>query len=116
MYGSSCVLLNNGNVLVAGVCCVSTDFYKYAVYNVQSNSWIYSGSAPKSLQNTIAFYLGERVFVSSGMTVDTFEFLPDTNTMIAASNLLTLRNVIPGFVVVPEYYLAPLNVGCKGVR
>ncbi len=115
---SACIVLPNENVLVAGAKDSSSNFRKYAIYYVTSNSWsiVVNGFAAQS--DSAAVFLGERLIVFPGSYVNTIEeFHYQNNTVTTKSfQLITSRASKPGVLSLPAYLFSHLPGGCIGVK
>jgi hypothetical protein len=116
LKSSSCVVLPNQNVLIAGSS-RNSDATRYVVYNVSSNSWLPKtfGSTPH--YNSVAILLGKRVFTIAGYNInDIEEYHYDNNTVSRKSfKLITARSGTPSAVALPAYLFSHLPQGCVGV-
>jgi len=113
MYYPGCVVLPNGNILVAA------SFYlgyssTFAVYNVQSDTWIYSADQTYFSPKINVISIRQRVFVISDFFVHEFNYNNNTFSLLPFQ-LLNNRDLQPGLLEVPSGMLRSFQNSCEGI-
>ena len=114
---NQCLVLPNKNVLLTGTMGPIADLYKYAVYNVSSNTWEHSGYSSHNLLNYGSVLLGNRIFVIPSVYQESVtEYHYTNNTLSYESPPLTSQIVDPVVALaVPAEWFSHLPNGCMGV-
>ncbi len=115
--GSGCGVLPDENILIVGSGSLIKYLTAFAVYNVSSNTWVFSGSQ----NNLPKFYfinvisIGQRVFVFTDTRVLEFH---NNNKTFAYAPFITFkeRTGRPAIIKVPAAMLDNLQNGCKGIN
>ena len=111
---SSCVVLPNQNILVAGSA-LSPDYKTYAVYNVSSNSWPKTTTGFDVHYQSTSVVLSNRVFtIPTSNVVEEYNYNNNTVT-VQPFRLATTRTNMPSAIALPAKMFSHLPGGCKGV-
>ena len=121
IFQTGCVVLPNGNVLVAGTSKTNwpNQPNNFAEYNVTANTWspLMHGNSNSDYLNSLPLVLGSRVFVfpnQKNKPVD--EYVYANSTMVATPYSYPVDSgTIPSATVVPASWFSHLPGGCMGV-
>jgi N-acetylneuraminic acid mutarotase len=114
---SGCGVLPDGNILIVGSGALLAYYTTFAVYNVPSNTWIFSGSQDNlpPMYYSSVLTIGKKVFVITGTKVFEFNYY---NKSIAYLPFQTFkdRSKRPGILKVHAAMFNNHQNGCKGIN
>ena len=113
MASSGCGVLPNGNILILGS---AHSGYRtmFAVYNVGSDSWIFSRSYPLVNLDTQVFSLNQKSYVVFGNYVYEFNYFNNTFIQIPFLTLIARDEQI-GLLNLPTGMMDTSHNSCKGI-
>ena len=115
---SSCVVLPNMNVLLAGTSSEPENYNRLAVYNVTTNTWPLTTYATVNLYHSSILIMGNRYFAIPHYEYSTvIEYNYYNNTASSMNTLINLsRPSYVGAISVPASWFNHLPNGCIGVK
>jgi hypothetical protein len=111
---SSCAVLSDMNVLLAGSSSLAWNYKKFAVYNVTSNTWPLTTNATVNLYHSSLLILGNRFFTIPHYAYSTVtEYIYISNTASSMKTLFNLsRPFFAGSISAPASWFAHLPNDC----